>query len=332
MKKYDVYGMGNALVDMEFEVSDAFLQTMGVEKGFMTLVDEDRQFELLEYLRGERSARSGGGSAANTVVANALFGGRSFYTCLVSNDEMGDFYTQELARAGVDTNLAERRAEGVTGKCLVMVTPDAERTMNTYLGISESLSAAELRPEALRDSEFVYSEGYLVTSPTARPAVAEAMRLAREAGVKTALSFSDPSMVKYFRLGLEEIIGEEVDLLFCNREEALLWGECRTLAKAVDSLRRISGSFVVTLGGEGALIFDGYALHEVDPFPVAPVDTNGAGDMFAGAFLHGITHGMTYAEAGRFASLAASKVVTVFGPRLKPEEYPQTLAEFRGGR
>lgn len=332
MKKYDVYGMGNALVDMEFEVSDAFLQTMGVEKGFMTLVDEDRQFELLEYLRGERSVRSGGGSAANTVVANALFGGRSFYTCLVSNDEMGDFYTQELARAGVDTNLAERRAEGVTGKCLVMVTPDAERTMNTCLGISESLSAAELRPEALRDSEFVYSEGYLVTSPTARPAVAEAMRLAREAGVKTALSFSDPSMVKYFRLGLEEIIGEGVDLLFCNREEALLWGECRTLAKAVDSLRRIAGSFVVTLGGEGALIFDGYALHEVDPFPVAPVDTNGAGDMFAGAFLHGITHGMTYAEAGRFASLAASKVVTVFGPRLKPEEYPRTLAEFRGGR
>ncbi|WP_028577565.1 adenosine kinase [Desulfomicrobium escambiense] len=332
MKKYDVYGMGNALVDMEFEVSDAFLQTMGVEKGFMTLVDEERQFELLEYLRGERSNRSGGGSAANTVVANALFGGSSFYTCLVSNDEMGDFYTQELARAGVDTNLAERRAEGVTGKCLVMVTPDAERTMNTFLGISESLSVDQLRPEALRDSEFVYSEGYLVTSPTARPAVAEAMRLAREAGVKTALSFSDPSMVKYFRLGLEEIIGEGVDLLFCNREEALLWGECRTLAKAVDSLRRIAGSFVVTLGGEGALIFDGYALHEVDPFPVTPVDTNGAGDMFAGAFLHGITHGMTYAEAGRFASLAASKVVTVFGPRLKPEEYAKTLAEFRGGR
>ena len=328
--KYDIYGMGNALVDMEFEVSDAFLQTMGVEKGFMTLVDEDRQFELLEYLRSEHSARSGGGSAANTIVANALFGGSSFYTCLVSNDEMGDFYTQELGRAGVDTNLAESRPEGVTGKCLVMVTPDAERTMNTYLGISESLSVDQLRPEALYDSEFVYSEGYLVTSPTARPAVAEAMRLARGAGVRTALSFSDPSMVKYFRLGLEEIIGDGVDLLFCNREEALLWGGCRTLAKAVDDLRRIAGAFVVTLGGEGALVFDGYGLHEIDPFPVTPLDTNGAGDMFAGAFLYGITHDMTYAEAGRFASLAASKVVTVFGPRLKPEEYRETLAEFRG--
>lgn len=330
MKQYDVYGLGNALVDMEFEVSDAFLDIMGVEKGFMTLVDEQRQFELLEYLRGERGSRQGGGSAANTVVANALLGGRSFYTCLVANDEMGDFYVAELARAGVDTNLADGRVDGVTGRCLVMVTPDAERTMNTYLGISESLSERELREAALRESTFVYSEGYLVTSPTARPAVARAMRLAREAGVKTALSFSDPSMVKYFRLGLEEIIGEGVDLLFCNREEALLWGECRTLAKAVDGLRRVAGSFVVTLGGKGALVFDGYALHEIDPFPVTPVDTNGAGDMFAGAFLYGITHGMTHAQAGRLASLAASKVVTVFGPRLAPEEYARTLAEFRG--
>jgi sugar/nucleoside kinase (ribokinase family) len=122
-------------------------------------------------------------------------------------------------------------------------------------------------------------------------------------------------MVKYFRLGLEEIIGEGVDLLFCNREEALLWGECRTLAKAVDSLRRIAGSFVVTLGGEGALVFDGYALHEVDPFPVTPVDTNGAGDMFAGAFLHGITHGMAYPRRAVSPEPGASKWLTVFGAR-----------------
>lgn len=325
---YDVYGLGNALVDMEFEVSDAFLQTMGVEKGFMTLVDEERQYDLLEYLRGEHSVRSGGGSAANTAVANALFGGKSFYTCLVSNDEMGDFYRAELDRAGVDTNLADIRADGVTGKCLVMITPDAERTMNTYLGISESLSSADLREEALRDSTFVYAEGYLVTSPTARPAVITAMDIAREAGVKTALSFSDPSMVKYFRLGLEEIIGQGVDLLFCNREEALLWADCRTLAKAVDRLRQTAGTFVVTLGGDGALVFDGYALHEVEPCPVKAIDTNGAGDMFAGAFLYGITHGMNYARAGEFASLAASRVVMTFGPRLKPEEYGKLRAEF----
>ena len=328
MKRYDVYGMGNALVDMEFEVPDAFLETMGVEKGFMTLVDEARQFELLEYLRVEHGVRSGGGSAANTIVANAFFGGRSFYSCLVSNDEMGDFYTQELVRAGVDTNLADRRADGVTGKCLVMITPDAERTMNTYLGISESLSVAEMREDALRESEFLYSEGYLVTSPTARPAVVEAMAIARSAGVKTALSFSDPSMVKYFRLGLEEIIGEGVDLLFCNQEEALLWGGCRTLAKAVDQLRQCAGAFVVTLGKEGALVFDGYAVHEIDSCPVTAVDTNGAGDMFAGAFLYAITHGMSHVRAGQFASLASSKVVTTFGPRLKPEQYRQTLDEF----
>lgn len=332
MKRYDVYGMGNALVDMEFKVNDTFLETMGVEKGFMTLVDESRQFELLEYLRAEHSVRSGGGSAANTIVANALFGGRSFYSCLVSNDEMGDFYLSELTRAGIDTNLSEARATGVTGKCLVMVTPDAERTMNTYLGISESLSVTEIRHEALHDSQFLYVEGYLVTSPTARPAVIAAMDSARQAGVKTAFSFSDPSMVKYFRLGLEEITNDGIDLLFCNREEALLWGECRTLAKAVDKLQQTAGAFVVTLGGDGALIFDGYSLHEVDSFPVTPIDTNGAGDMFAGAFLYGITHNMTYAQAGTFASLAASKVVTTFGPRLKAEEYRATLEEFLSQR
>lgn len=147
--KYDIYGMGNALVDMEFEVPTPFCKPWAWKRASLTLVDEERQFELLEYLRGEHSVRSGGGSAANTVVANALFGGSSFYTCLVSNDEMGDFYTQELARAGVDTNLAERRAGERDGQVsLVMITPDAERTMNTFLGISESLSAAEVRPDA----------------------------------------------------------------------------------------------------------------------------------------------------------------------------------------
>lgn len=328
MQGYDVYGMGNALVDMEFKVSDDFLGLMSVEKGLMTLVDEERQFELLEYLRKEPSVRSGGGSAANTVVANALFGGRSFYSCLVSNDEMGDFYVHELTHAGIDTNLSEARAEGITGKCLVMVTPDAERTMNTYLGISESLSTAEICHTALHASKFFYAEGYLVTSPTARPAVIAAMASARQAGVKIAFSFSDPSMVKYFKLGLEEITNVGIDLLFCNREEALLWGECRTLAKAIDKLQRTAGAFVVTLGDEGALLFDGYSLHEIDAFPVSPVDTNGAGDMFAGAFLYGITHHMTYVEAGTFASLAASRVVTTFGPRLQANEYKKTLENF----
>lgn len=320
--------MGNALVDMEFKVSDDFLALLGVEKGLMTLVDEERQFELLGHLRDKNSIRAGGGSAANTIVANAWLGGSSFYSCLVSSDEMGDFYVEELQRAQVDTNLTQGRPPGVTGKCLVMVTPDAERTMNTFLGISDSLSATQISVEALRDSKFFYTEGYLVTSPTARPAVAQAMNLARTHGVKTALSFSDPSMVKYFRLGLEEVIGSGVDLLFCNREEALLWAGSRTLAKAVEELKRIAGAVVVTLGADGALIFDGYTMHEIDPCPVQAIDTNGAGDMFAGAFLYGITHNMSYKEAGELASLAASKVVTVFGPRLTPDEYQRTLTEF----
>lgn len=329
--EFDVFGMGNALVDMEFAVDDAFLETHGIAKGLMTLVDTERQFAVLQALRGQHGSRACGGSAANTMVAVAALGGRACYAFLVAADEMGDFFLEDLARMGVATTLQGPRPAGSTGSCVVLVTPDAERTMNTYLGISAQLSPAQLDEEAVARSRFVYVEGYLVSSPTARAAAVAAMAMARRHGVRTALSFSDPAMVQYFRLGLEEILGEGVDLLFCNRAEALAWAGCRTLAKAVDSLRQVAGAFAVTLGAEGALLFDGYQLHEVDPCPVVAKDTNGAGDMFAGAFLYGITHGMSFPEAGRLASLAASRVVTRFGPRLAQEEYAALLKDFRAG-
>lgn len=327
--EFDVYGMGNALVDLEFEVDDAFLDAHGIAKGHMTLVDADRQYAVLQALRGRHGVRACGGSAANTLVAVAALGGRAYYSCLVAADEMGQFYVEDLARAGVACGTCSVQPGGTTGSCVVLVTPDAERTMNTYLGVSAELGEAQLDAEALGRSRFLYVEGYLASSPTARAAAVAAMTMARRLGVRTALSFSDPSMVQFFRLGLEEIVGEGVDLLVCNRAEALAWAGCRTLAKAVDSLRQVAGSFAVTLGAEGALLFDGYQLHEIDPVPVQAKDTNGAGDMFAGALLYGLTHGLSYAEAGRLASLAASRVVARFGPRLPLEEYAAVLRQFR---
>ncbi len=326
---FDVYGMGNALVDMEFMVDDAFLVRHGIAKGRMTLVDAERQYALLQAVRGYHGTRACGGSAANTLVALAGFGGRAYYACLVGADEMGSFYVEDLTRAGVACGSCNVHAGGTTGSCLVLVTPDAERTMNTYLGISDQLSKAQLDSEALAQSRVLYVEGYLVSSPTARAAARDAMTMARRLGVRTALSFSDPSMVEYFRFGLEEVVGEGVDLLLCNRAEALAWAGCRTLAKAVDSLRQIAGAFAITLGAEGALLFDGYQLYEVDPYPAEAKDTNGAGDMFAGALLYGLTHGFSYPEAGRLASLAASRVVTHFGPRLPLDQYAAILREFR---
>ena len=331
MKKYKVYGIGNALVDTEIQVEDQELQDMGVEKGLMTLVDEQRQHELANHLRGHlvTAQRASGGSAANSMIATARFGGPTFYSCKVASDDNGDFYLNDLEAAGVAHNLHGDRQTGITGRCLVLISPDAERSMNTYLGISETLSITELEPEAIRQSEWVYIEGYLVTSPTCCHAAARTRELAEEHGVKTALSFSDPGMVEFFREGMEEILGPNgVDLLFCNEQEAITFAGAADVHEAAESLKQVSRQFAITLGANGALVYDGEQMISVDPFPVSAVDTNGAGDMFAGAFLYAITHGRDFPTAGRFASMAAAKVVARFGPRLSASEHDELLAEF----
>lgn len=319
--KYHIYGMGNALVDIVTEVSDQFVQEHAIEKGVMTLVDEARQHQLVEAIHLPSSDMQCGGSAANTIIGAAQFGASCYYSCKVANDEMGDFYHEDLTSNNVDTNLSPgAHEEGITGKCLVMTTPDAERTMHTYLGITANYSNKEIAIEALRESDFLYIEGYLVTGDHSRAAMIEAKQLAEQNDVKTALTFSDPSMVKYFRDQMAEVVGAGVDLLFCNEEEALLYTGAATIEKAQESLKGIAKSFVVTLGPKGALAFDGNNTYSIQPFKTNAVDTNGAGDLFAGAFLYGITHGKSFDEAGTLASLAASKVVSKFGPRLSAEQ------------
>ncbi|HVL00873.1 MAG TPA: adenosine kinase [Dongiaceae bacterium] len=325
MKKYDVYSIGNALVDMEFAVDDSFLAGLGIDKGVMTLVDEAQQQRLYEALAGHTGKMASGGSAANTIIAVSHFGGKSFYSCKVANDSAGDFYVQDLVKAGVDTNLHQERDPGTSGRCIVMITPDAERTMHTFLGISEKVAVQDLNADAIAASEYIYLEGYLVTSPTARAAAIEARKIAESRGVKTALTFSDPNMVKFFRDGLQEMAGTGVDLLFCNREEALHWADTDSIEEAAERLKATAKTFAITLGSEGALVYDGHNLHKIPAVPVKAIDTNGAGDIFAGAFLYGLTHGYDFSRAGALATKAAAKLVTQFGPRLKPEEHKPLL-------
>lgn len=327
MKKYHVYGVGNALVDMEVCVDDEFLRTMGISKGHMTLVDEKRQIELLANIDHRNGKWAGGGSAANTIIAVSHFGGKSFYSCKVADDEAGRFYVNELMAAGVDTNIETRRYEGITGHCLVMITPDAERTMNTFLGISDILSVHELNKEAIINSEYVYLEGYLVTSNSTREAAIEAKEVAQRHGVKTALTFSDPSIVEYFRDGLTEMLGNGVDLLFCNEAEAMSWSNCTELEPALHRLKHIANSYAVTLGAKGAIIYDGSKKITIAPHEVKALDSNGAGDMFAGAFLYAITHGHSHELAGNLAAVASARIVTQFGPRLPGEEHKEILSE-----
>jgi sugar/nucleoside kinase (ribokinase family) len=321
MRKYHVYGIGNALVDMEFEVTPEFLEQLKIDKGVMTLVDEVRQTEIMERTNGWHCKKSGGGSAANTMVAIAQLGGKGFYSCKVANDESGKFYLEDLQRCGLDTNVHNGDGEaGITGKCLVMVTPDADRTMNTFLGITANFSEAELVPEALIESEYLYIEGYLVSSPSAKAAAIKAREIAASAGVKTALSLSDPNMVEFFQEGLLKIIGSGLDFIFSNEAEALKMAQTNELTQAITHFKTFAQSFAITRGAKGSLIYDGQDILEIDVLPVQAIDTVGAGDMYAGAFLYGLTHQMSYAEAGNLASLAASRIVTRFGPRLETQE------------
>lgn len=332
MKKYKVYGIGAALVDTEVEVNDTDLANMSVEKSLMTLVDENRLRELLGHLDDHlvKATHASGGSGGNSMIATALFGGPTFMCCKVASDSDGDIYLDDLKSAGVDHSMGDQREAGTTGKCLVLITPDAERSMNTYLAINDTLSVEQLNAEAIADSEWVYIEGYRVTSDTSREAAIKTREVAEAAGVKTSLSFSDPGMVEFFREGMEEMVGERLDLLFCNEAEAKGWSQTDDLELAIEGLKRVSRSFALTLGSEGALVFDGNEITKISPHQVRAVDSNGAGDMFAGAFLYAITRGEDYATAGRFASLAAGTIVANYGPRLAAAEYPALRKAFFG--
>jgi sugar/nucleoside kinase (ribokinase family) len=327
MARYQVYGIGNALVDMEYEVDATDLGILGIDKGVMTLVDEVQQAAIMAHLKHHRPRRGSGGSAANSVIALSQLGGKAFYSCKVADDELGHFYMDDLVRGGVDTNNHTRKDEGHTGRCVVLVTPDSDRTMCTFLGVSGALSAGELVEDALRDSDWFYTEGYLVTSDAAREASILAKGIADAAGVKTAISLSDPNMVKYFKTGLLEMIGSGVDLLFANEFEAMGMAGSDDLDVAVEYLKTISRTFAITRGPDGALIWDGEALLEIAPVKVKAVDTVGAGDMFAGAFLYGLSRGWGFARAGHLASAAAAKLVTSLGPRISASE---TRAILRG--
>ena len=327
MRQYDVYGLGNALVDIEFQVDDDFLDTMRIDKGAMTLVDQKQQHQLFAKLKETfKGKKASGGSAANSMIAVAAMGGASYYTCKVADDKFGQFYLNDLKAAGVDTNTTGSSTGGVTGSCLVMVTPDAERTMNTFLGISSDLSVSDLNKQSIMAARYCYLEGYLVTSESALEANLEARNIAKKSGVNTALTFSDRSIVEFFEDELTQTIGDGIDLLFCNKNEALAYTKKDNIDDAIEVIKTFSKYFAITLGSDGAVVYDGATLYEIASNKVEAVDTNGAGDGFAGAFLYGITNGYTYEKAGELASLTASRIVSQFGPRLSVEDYKSLSA------
>lgn len=317
MKKYHIYGMGNALVDMEFQVDDQFLQRLNIDKGHMTLISQERKIEILNAL-GKDMMRSCGGSAANSLIAAAQWGAKTFYSCKVGNDEEGVFYLDDLKRQQVDS--LNKTSAGTTGKCLVLVTPDAQRSLNTFLGISEYYSPQEIASKALQESETLYIEGYLVASPSAYQATVITQQQAHSHQVRVALTFSDVNIVAHFRKQITSVLENGVDLLFSNVEEILAFTGKQEVAEAMALLQSLAQVVVATRGAQGAIIYDGQQYLEVAGKPVEAIDTNGAGDMFAGAFLAALTQGKDLQTAGQFACLCAGHIVQKWGPRMSEEE------------
>ena len=332
MKKYDVYAIGNALVDIEYHTDESRLNELKIEKGLMTLIDEIQQNSLINHLGDSHESMACGGSAANSIIALAQLGGKAHFDCRVANDITGQFFAEDLKQSGVDSQLDKNQAQGgATGKCLVFVTPDADRTMNTFLGVSAELDVSDIDHDAIAHSQFAYIEGYLVTADNSRNAAVKVREIAEDCQVKTAMTLSDPNMVLYFRDGLTEMLGDGVDLLFANEDEANELAQSKDLNDTISMLKKVSRSFAMTRGSRGAIVFDGNNLIDIQPHPVTAIDTLGAGDMFAGSFMYALTQGMSYQQAGDLASMTSSKIVTQFGPRLEASQTKTLLTAFNSG-
>lgn len=320
---YDIVGIGNALVDTEIKVTDADLETLGIAKGLMTLCDEETQHRYKEQLSTHlvTANHACGGSAANSIFAAALMGSRASLACKVAKDEDGDLFLRELDSAGIQCSALSQTDKGSTGKCLVMITPDAERTLNTCLGVSELLTADELDLDVLESAEYLYIEGYLSTSATGSAAAKLMREEAEKQGLKITISLSDPGIVAHFEPQLREMLGDNADLIFCNEDEALAWTKTDSLEEAAEKLKTDTKRFTITRGAKGALCWDGEEEFIVESPSIIPVDANGAGDMFAGAALAALNKGLSLKEAAAFGCRGAAQVVSQFGPRLKHQQY-----------
>ncbi len=320
-RTYDVYGVGHALVDIQYQVQPEFLANNQIDKGVMTLVDADRQVHLSAAITDDPVASASGGSAANTMIGVARFGGRAYYACLTGRDDWGDFYQRDLEEAGVATNPANRD-EGTTGQCLVFITPDADRTLNTFLGISSAIGPDQLQEDIIAASQYVYLEGYLFSSDDGFAAAVQAQEMAHRHGTTVSLTLSDPFMVGAFKERFDAIIDQGVDLLFCNEEEALACTGASHREAAGEMLAAKAGTTYITCGPDGALVYADREKEMVPGVRVEAVDTTGAGDLFAGGALYGLSHGYSPIDAARLGSYAAAQVVARFGPRL-----PESLAD-----
>ena len=314
MPAYDVVGIGNALVDVIAHADEAFLVEHGLVKGSMTLVETERAVELYRALG--TAVEMSGGSAANTMCGIASFGGRAAYCGKVSDDDLGDVFGHDLLAVGVAFRPGAREPSVPTGRCIIVVTPDAERTMNTYLGASSLLCQPDVDADTVADGAVLYMEGYLFDRDEAKEAFRHAASVAHRNDRQVALTLSDSFCVDRHRADFRDLVRDEVDILFGNADEIMSLYEVATFDDAIDAVRRDCKMAAITVGADGAHVVTKDDHLHAPAYPVRRVlDTTGAGDLFAAGFLYGLTAGSDLRECARLGSLAAAEVISHVGPR-----------------
>lgn len=311
----DVIGIGNALVDVLSHEADAFLDGHGLVKGSMTLIDSDRAHLLYDEM-GPATEISGG-SAANTMVGIASFGGVAHFVGRVRDDQLGDVFAHDIRAAGVGFETAPATDGPSTGRCLILVTPDAERTLNTYLGAATEIGPADVTADAIAGAQVTYLEGYLFDQPSAKEAFRHAASLAHEADRRVALTLSDGFCVERHRDDFLALVTDEVDILFANENEICTLYGVDEFDAALQNVLHHCEVAALTRSAKGSVIVSGDDVHVIDAHPVSGgvVDTTGAGDLYAAGFLYGFTHGYDLGRCGRLGALAAAEVISHLGAR-----------------
>ncbi len=311
---FDVVGIGNAIVDVLTQADDALVDAQGLPKGSMTLIDGHRAEDLYAQMGPAREIS--GGSAANTLAGVAALGGRAAFIGKVRNDQLGGIFRHDIRAAGVHFETPPATSGPPSGRCLIFVTPDAQRTMATFLGAANELGPDAVDPEVIAAAKVTYMEGYLFDRPAAKEAFIRAAEIARGAGRKVSLTLSDPFCVERHRAAFRDLVQHHIDILFANEQEICALYEVGDFDAALQAVRQHCEVAALTRSEHGSVVLAGDEVHVVDAAPLDRlVDTTGAGDLYAAGFLFGYTRGDSLYDCGRIGAIAAAEVISHFGAR-----------------
>lgn len=316
-KDIDLVGLGNGLVDIQFEIEDKELELFKLKKGEMRLTQDESPINVMQKMINKTPNKCSGGSAANSIIAFSALGGKAAYKTVLGNDEFGKFYQNEFKELNIELN-TDLLDDEPTGTCFVFITPDSERTMLTSLGATAKFSDDHINEDFIKRAKWLYIEGYKFSEPDSSVAIQNAVKIAKNNNTKIAVTFSDIFIIEHFRENLEFVV-KNSDILFCNEQEAKHYTNCDNVEDAFENLSKECPNVVVTLGKEGSIVKYNNTDYNIPSYPVQAVDTTGAGDMFAGAFLYGLIYEKDIIKAGHLASYASSRVVSQLGARLKED-------------